>query len=242
MACTESAYHRALCHYYHGSYVEAVDVLQLHLQKFPEDPSAWELKGVLCHALCDFEPGRQALEHARTLQGLSVSGQLALADCYAQVDQVEMATAVYCHLAQLPIVDAEVLARLARGLGMVQQFALAADVCQRACHVDIESHNARYGVAYYMSKAGYPPELIRPILVAAITMAPEVFFYRVALVTVLSRLHQNDQAYLAIADATVQEIQSLKCSCCLQRLAHIYREAGDNHRADHCCRRLGIAS
>ncbi|MBA2114668.1 tetratricopeptide repeat protein [Bremerella alba] len=241
MACAESAYHRALCYYYHGSYVEAVDVLQLHLEHHPDDPSAWELKGVLCHALCDFEPGKVALEHARTLQGLSVSGQLALADCYANVQQPQMAVAIYCRLAQLPIEDAEVLSRLARGLGMVQQYALAADVCQRACHVDLDSHNARYGVAYYMSKADYPAELIQPILVAAIAMAPQVFFYRVALVTVLSRLHQNEKAYLAIADATTQEIQSLKCTCCLQRLAQLYREAGDQHRAGLCCRRLGIS-
>lgn len=242
MACVENAYHQALCHYYQGSYVEAVDVLQLHLNDHPNDPSAWELKGVLCHALCDFELGKKTLEHARTLQRLSVSGQLALADCYANVDEADQAVVVYCHLSQLPIVDAQVLSRLARGLGMVQQFALAADVCQRACHVEPDSHNARYGVAYYMSKAGYPPELIQPILVAAIEMAPEIFFYRVALVTVLSRLHQYDQAYLAIADATADEIQSLKCSCCLQRLVHIYRQAGDSHRAGLCCRRLGIAS
>lgn len=242
MACAESAYHQALCYYYRGSYVEAVDVLQLHLNHYPDDPSAWELKGVLCHALCDFEAGKVALERARTLQGLSVSGQLALADCYAQVSQTELAISVYCQLAQLPIEDAEVLSRLARGLGMVQQFALAADVCQRACHVDPDSHNARYGVAYYMSKADYPPELIQPILVAAIAMAPRIFFYRVALVTILSRLHQDEKAYLAIADATAQEIQSLKCSCCLQRLARIYRDAGDHHRSGLCCRRLGISS
>lgn len=242
MACVENAYHQALCHYYEGSYIEAVDLLHLHLKQHPDDPSAWELKGVLCHVLCDFEPGKVALEHARTMQGLSVSGELALADCYVHIQQPEQAVAVYCQVAQRPLYNAEVLSRLARGLGMVQQYALAADVCQRACHVDPESHNARYGVAYYMSKAGYPPELIQPILAAAIAMAPEIFFYRVALVTVLSRLHQYDQAYLAIADATAGEIQSLKCSCCLQRLAHIYREAGDNHRADHCCRRLGIAS
>lgn len=242
MACAGNAYHQALFYYHQGSYVEAFDTLQLHLAQYTDDASAWELKGVLCHALCDFQNGKDALEQARTLQGLSVSGQLALADCYAHLNEADLAVDVYCYLAQLPIIDAEVLSRLARGLGMVGQFALAADVCQRACHVEPDSHNARYGVAYYMSKAGYPPELIQPILLVAIEMAPQIFFYRVALVTVLSRLHQNEKAYLAIADATTFEIQSLKCSCCLQRLAHIYREAGDNHRANLCCERLGISS
>ncbi|GAA4432437.1 hypothetical protein [Bremerella cremea] len=241
MVPTESAYHQALFYYYQGSYVEAVDTLALHLKTQPDDPSGWELKGVLCHALCDFAPGKEALEYALSLQGLSISGQLALADCYAQVDQPELAIDVYCHLAQLPILDGEVLARLARGLGIVGQYALAADVCQRACHAEPDSHNARYGVAFYMSKAGYPAELIEPILVGVIAMAPQIFFYRVALVTVLTRQNKTQQAYLAVADASLDELTSLKCACCLKRLAQIFHDAGDTRRASVCRERLGAS-
>ncbi|WP_146118708.1 tetratricopeptide repeat protein [Blastopirellula marina] len=231
-------YELALLHYCQGSYAEAGQVLEQHLQQEPENPSAWELKGILCHALCDFEVGRDALERAESFQPLSVSGKLALADCYAHLGMTALSEAVYYHLAQLPIADPEILARLARGLAMLGQYVLAADVCQRAVRLDPNSHNARYGVAFYLAKAGHPAEFIQPILINVIALAPEVFFYRVALVTILCRLNQPQRAYLAIADATDEELKSLQCRCCIRRLVQIFSDAGDQRRAAICRQRL----
>ena len=227
MSNEPATYELALLHYCQGSYSEAGEVLELHLQQVPENPLAWELKGILCHALCDFELGRDALERAESFQPLSVSGKLALADCYANLEMPALAEAVYYHLAQSPIFDPEILARLARGLATLGQYVLAADVCQRAVALDPRSHNARYGVAFYLAKAGHPAELIQPILNNVIAMAPDVFFYRVALVTILCRLHLYQQAYLAIADATDAELQSLQCRCCVQRLALLYADSAE---------------
>ncbi|MEM7313608.1 MAG: hypothetical protein AAF497_10705 [Planctomycetota bacterium] len=116
---------------------------------------------------------------------------------------------------------------------------MALEVCQRATTENPTCHEARYGVAYYMSKAGYPPELVYPIIRRVSEMQPTIFHYRLATSTVLLRMRENERAYLTIADASRNELQSVTCSCCLARLRRMYVKANDSFRAN-LCERLAL--
>jgi len=238
---SETMYDRARVLYENGMPLPALELLAFQLSDDPHDARSLELKGIVLHSLGKFERACNAIEAAGVIRPLSPSAQLALADCYLAMERLALARAIYRRLASEDGVAFESLSALAKGLSEVEDYELALDVCQRAAAHRPDCHHAQYGVAYYMSKSGHPPELIYPVIAAAIELAPSVFHYRVAAVTVLSRMNEPDRAYLAVADATAGELGSVTCRCCLERLRCLYEAADDQQRSRLCGRLLASA-
>lgn len=130
---------------------------------------------------------------------------------------------------------------LAMGLGRLREFHLALDVCKQGAAKNPNCHHARYGVAYYMSKLGYPLELTYSVLRRVVEMVPGIFVYRMAASTILCQMGETDRAYLAIADATAEELNSISCRCCIERLIFLYKSASDKNRTAICARRQETA-
>ncbi len=223
-----------------GEPAEALRLLEIELDD-RVDPVLLALQGIAQHALGKYAAGAKSLESAAQLAPLSPSSQLALGDCYLFTNRHELARATYSGLADLPRIPFPLLSGLALGLSRVQEFERALAVCQQAAAARPECHHALYAVAYYMSKSGRPPEFVYPVLEQAIEMAPQVFCYRVAAATILSRMQETERAYLAIADATLDELSTVSCRCCLERLIALYETASDRVRAARCTTLLATA-
>lgn len=241
METMENGYARAKDLYDSGLHSLALKVLDDHLATQPQDSRSLELKGIICHALQDFETGRAAIESASCLYPLTPSAELALADCYWFLDEHDMAAWLYGQLASRDQIPFPLLSGLAIGLSRLKDYDRAMGVCQKAAEIEPNCHHSRYGVAFYMSKSGYPPEFIYPVLTKVVSLAPGIFCYRMAVATVLCRMREFDRAYLSIADATIEELESVTCRCCLERLIRLYGFAKDQRRSEACIRLLKAA-
>lgn len=238
MESVERIYRRAKLLYEQGSAATALELLSVQLREDPHDARLLELKGVIHHALGEYESGQAAIERAGRRHPTSAAAQLALADCYCFTGKQDRARSLYCRLASRNDVPFELLSPLAMRLGRLREFQKALDVCRRGFDGNPGCHHARYGVAFYMSKCGYPPELIYPVLQRTLDLAPSVFHYRMSAATILCNMKQYDRAYLTIADATADELASVTCRCCLERLIGLYKSSADTARAGICGRQL----
>jgi len=218
--------------------IEAAKAAMLQDPQPDDAPRILELKGISHHALRQFEYGRLAFQAAAALEPLSASGMLAHGDCLFACGDPARAAEIYRALADDSRTPLPLLAGLARALGKVKQYERAVMVCQRAAALQPGCHHAQFGVAFYMAKADSPPAAIVPLIQKSIDMAPGVFGYRIALITTLQKLNQNEKAYLAIADATTKELASVRCRCCINRLIQMFENAGDMQRAKFCRSRV----
>lgn len=230
----QDIYTQAKSLYENGMTVAALELLNLRPSGAPLDAQTLELKGIIHHSLRDFESGRDAIEAAGLAQPLSSSAKLILADCYFATNKRNLARSMYCGMASSDDVPFQLLSGLAMGLSQFKEYELALDVCKQASEKDPNCHHARYGVAFYMSKCGRPPELVYPIIQKAVELAPHVFHYRMAAATLLCQLDSHDRAYLAIADATPDELKTVTCRCCFERLIRLYKLASDDGRRAIC--------
>lgn len=216
----------------------ALDAIRTHLEASPSDLNAWEFRGMMEHNTGRFESALHSFGEVIRHRRLAPAAQLAFADSSYFVGDEARAETLLRELSLRDGLHRDLLPNLAHGLARANAFLAAIDVCKRAAMEDPTCHRARFGVAYHMTKAGYPPELVYPILVNVTDMAPNVFCYRMSQATVLSRMGMDDRAYLAVADASADELRTIHCLCCVQRLTTLYRKAGDGTRTQFCRRQL----
>ncbi|MCR9116109.1 MAG: hypothetical protein NXI22_04070 [bacterium] len=200
-----------------------------------------ELRGIILHGLADYMKAIEAIEKASNYLTRSGPARLAIADSYLQVGASELAKQQYKILANSRNLPYENLTDLAMGLGKLKEYELAKEVCLFAVELKGDCPQSRFGVAYYMAKIGYPPAFIYPILKKVIDMAPAVFYFRMAAVTILCKMNQLDRAYHTIADASPAELATIGCRCCLNRLISLYENASDHMRVTICRQRLAMA-
>ncbi|MBJ45167.1 MAG: hypothetical protein CMJ80_18135 [Planctomycetaceae bacterium] len=234
MEAIDNYYARAKNHLTNGMALQALDILDNHLTGNPSDPQALELHGIVLHTLQQFPEARRSIETANLIGELSDAATLALADCYWFTGEQEIAQNLFLALAKRDQLAPNLRPGLAMGLGRMQAYHLAIEVCRQSALEDSTNYEARYGTAFYMSKAGYPPEIILPIVDRLVALQPREFHYRMTMATLHCRLDQLQNAYLAVADASLKELNTISCQCCIQRLITIYTSAGDQHRRQWC--------
>lgn len=233
---------RAVACYSRGLLGEALRHVEAAIADGDVDADALELKGVILQMQGAYDPALDTLQEAARLQPLSMAARLAIADCYCQTGDLETGRAILHELAELGDFPSGLLSSLAEGLGRLQEFDLARRVCQMAVERNPESHAALYGVVFYMARGGEPPAKSIPLVERLIDLAPRVFRYRMSLATLYSQLEAWEKAYLAIADASTDELYSVDCACCVTRLVDLYVQFGDHDRAAYCrCRLVEIA-
>ena len=225
---------RAKTYYKNGMASDALDILSEHLEEHPNDAASLELQGLILHSFQEYQRARQSIETAASIKALSPSAQLALADSYWFTEERSLATKLFNQLSRCDTLPSHLLPAIAIGLGRAQSFHAAIEVCRRSVDSDPTGHQARYGVAFYMAKAGYPPEFVLAIMKTLVDIMPSVFHYRNAMATLLCQLNDPDRAYLAVADASFVEIDTVTCPCCLERLTSLFDRGGDMKKADYC--------
>jgi predicted Zn-dependent protease len=220
---------------------EALRVLAALIKHHPDDGLLWEMKGAALHAIGQIHSALYSLEMATTLAPVSFPGQVILADCYTRQGRSESAQCIYDFLVErVRELPAELLPRLAAALGERGDVRSALTVCRRAVELLPDSDEAAFGLAYYLGKAGYPPESVRPLLQQAFKLAPDKFRYRIALAHVTEQCGEVQGAYRLVAQLNEEEVAQIACRCCSQRLLDIYAAAGDERRRNWCRARLQV--
>ncbi|MFI4875468.1 MAG: tetratricopeptide repeat protein [Blastopirellula sp. JB062] len=234
---------RAVACYSRGMLGEALRHVDAALADGDVAADALELKGVILQMQGSHSAALLTLEEAQQLQPLSLAAQLAIADCYCQKGDFEQGREIYYQLADRDDFPPALLSSLAEGLGRLQEFDRARRVCETAVQQNPTSHAALYGVVFYMCRAGEPAEKSIPLVERLIDLAPRVFRYRMSLATLYAQQGEIEKAYLAVADATTDELQTVDCSCCVTRLIDLFVEFEDRERAAYCrCRMIEMSS
>lgn len=137
-------------------FIEAEVLARQALEQDPQQGRFWRLAGMASWALEAFEQARIDLENACSLAPLCPMSWLALADCYVRLGKITPAQGIYRMLAENDRFPTSLLPRLATGLGRIEEYRLALGVCRKLANRQPNHHGAFFGMAYYLSRLGYP--------------------------------------------------------------------------------------
>jgi tetratricopeptide (TPR) repeat protein len=219
-----------------GDFATAAGLCRDALRDRPDDGDLWQLCGTAYWELGLAEDAQEALETASCLKPLSPIAQCALAEVYTRANQVESAKAICANLAQRDDCPVPLMPRVARGLGRLGEHSLALQVCERIVALRPFHHPALFGVAFYKSALGAPPEEILPYVRGAYELAPNVCSYRVSLASLLAMLGRCDEAYEVAREVPAEQVH---CPNCVRRLVPVFRRCKDRDRAVSWARWLG---
>ncbi|MEX2138234.1 MAG: tetratricopeptide repeat protein [Pirellulales bacterium] len=221
-----------------GDYAHAAELAQHGLAQDPDYGPLWQLRGLLQQAQGDTAGAVRCLEAATTLGPLSATAQCALANCYAAVGQSALAGTIFKYLATSKSCPAELLSTVSIGLQRLGDFDGALVACREAARRMPEEDAPWFGIAFCLSRLGYPPDMILSPLQKAFDLAPECMSYRVGLACMLHRAGQLDRACRLIQHLSIETIEAITCTNCLHRLVVLYEAIDDAARRDACSQRL----
>ena len=213
-----------------------------NLADAPNDGKQWELCGLIRNALKDRDGAIDALEHAVVLVPLSAAGQCTLAHCYTTAGHKQLAREMFEFLMSKTSLPTRLLPLIAVGCGRIGELELALEACRRAADANVDGADPIYGMAHYMERLDYPPEVIMSLLHKAIELEPGRIRFRIALAKTLCRIGSNDEAYSIIGIIRKDEIQTIHCRHRLRQLASIYTAVENHEMADYCIRQLKTIS
>jgi Flp pilus assembly protein TadD len=234
MTFDDDHYHRVVQLYDEGEYALAADLARHHLQESPEDGRLWQIYGTACWNRRDFDSALEALEQATALVPLHPLAQLALAACYVCKGEQDLACVIYEHLGE-NVAGTEMLSTVAARLGALGRHEGALRVCCKITDLDPSHHQAFFGVAYYLSRLGNPPEALIPPLAMAMDLAPHIHHYRINLAFALAQAGRQDQAHELLK---VVPLEAVRCPCWMRRMQAIFESVGDHARSLVCQVRL----
>jgi Flp pilus assembly protein TadD len=211
-----------------GRPAEADSLVSAALRSSPDDGILWQLRGLLRRERGELSAARGDLECASALVPLNPAARCALADCYVADQKPGLAELLYQGLADDPTCPTELLPPVAAGLGTVGAFAAALATCRELARREPRRHQAHFGIAFYLRKLGHPVEEVLEPARRAFELAPGSSLYRVTLSALLEHLGRRDEARALMQDV---DPGSIACSCCLRRVATLFRQAGDHRRA-----------
>jgi predicted Zn-dependent protease len=210
-------------------------LLRVGLLEFPDDGRMVQLQGLVWHGRRRYASALRAFELAATLVPLSLPAQLAMADAYRRCGRPDDARTILRFLAERPEMPTVLLPNLTAGLGIVGEYQQALDVCREASRREPERDEPLYGMAYYMNKLGYPPEVILPLLRQCRALSPESRLYRTSLAVMYGRAGHWEEAYELFAEV---DPASLRCQTCVRFMIRVFEHIGDHERRDRCLCRL----
>jgi tetratricopeptide (TPR) repeat protein len=234
----QSVYEFGLRLYELGDLEACEQLLRVGLLEFPDDGRIVQLQGLVWHARRRYVSAIRALELASTLVPLSLPAQLAMADAYRRCGRPNDARTILSFLAERSDMPTVLLPNLTAGLGIVGEYQQALDVCREASRREPERDEPLYGMAYYMNKLGYPPEVILPLLRQCRALSPECRLYRTSLAVMCGRAGHWEEAYELFAEV---DPATLRCQTCVRFMIRVFEHIGDHERRDAgLCRLLEL--
>ena len=214
-----------------GRLVEAEELIEAGLERFPDEGDLWQLCGLLRHRGGDASGACAALETASVLVPLAPSSCCALADCYVRMGRRALARDLYRQLAGDVRCPTALLPAVASGLGSLGDDEAALGACRELARREPGCHEAHFGIGFYLRRLGHPPAAAIPPIARAQELAPRLPLYRVALAGLLTGVGRQEEAYDLLRGV---DPRLVGCRCCLGRMMAIFQHAGDRSRLDAC--------
>jgi Flp pilus assembly protein TadD len=208
---------------------EAVKLASTGLDRFPDEGQLWRFRGLARHRLQDFRGAGDDLETASLLVPLDPAARRALADCHMRAGEKMLARDLYLHLSADPKCPTELLPAVASGLGGLAEYRAALETCRRLLRRDSSRHEAHFGVAYYLRRLGHPLQAIVTHVSRAHELSPATPLYRITLASLYDQAGRGDEARELLQDL---DPATLKCPCCLKRVASLFRGLGGAEDTD----------
>lgn len=228
----ENAETRALSLFNRGSRRAAAAVLSVAISRSENAGNLWLLRGIIRHSQAEWPEALGDLETAMCLIPLPASGQLVLADCYAQTGHRDLALMAYERLLDQESLPGKLYAGLYAGFQKCGRGDLAIKACRAAIVSDPDDHEAYFAMAHCMARLSYSSSCVSAALEKACHLAPDNDTYRISLAMQLISSDRPHDAYRHLAQASIEKLRHLDCLCSAKRLLQLCITAGDNHRRD----------
>lgn len=237
---TQSAaqwYDQGVCCLEHSHFCRAEAIATQGLAEHPDHGQLWQLLGVARWARKEYINACEALEMATMLTPLQPLAQCALAECYLELEQTEAARTILFHLADYENDFPEILSKVARGLGRLNEHELALDVCKKITAFAPTYHPAWFGIAFYLARLERNTEEALYALQQALQLAPHSLVYRLNLGFVKLSLGQFQEAYAVLKHVPIEQVQ---CEFWIRHMRKVFEVAGDEFRVEQCVAQLAI--
>ncbi len=221
-----------------GNLNEAIAESLATLAVDPNDGRAWELLGLAWRDLGKVYDATDAFEKAALLITIQPLSRLCLAECYAVLKRHKLARDLYLIQAEAAVENVELLLLAAAGLDGIDQPQLAMDLCRRAAWVEPECGQVAFDMCFYAMRCGCAPSVVESLAWRAVELEPDNVHFRIGLASVLVRLDQQQRAIWVLRHLESEHFRQVTCRCCLERIAELYRSAGEVERVSNCLRRL----
>ena len=223
-----------------GNYLLAAQFAGYWLAKDPDAFAAWELMGHASLKLGRFEEGIDALEQAALLKPQADVSRIELAIAYGVLGRSKLS----CDLLMLLVVSGNCspsdLLRIAVGLDVVGQPRLAVEACRNAGRKQPGSAEIQHQMAAYLLKSGQPVNLAETLLHSAVKLEPANIEYRISLASLLSGIGRRNEAIECLRHSDSAQLASVRCICCLTRLANLFFDGGEIELAKHCAAQAAL--
>ena len=223
-----------------GNYVMAAKFANYGLAKNPDCFVCWDLLGHASLKIGRIEEGIDAFEQAALLKPLSTKSRIELAIGYGVKGRSELSGDLLMMLAVSGECSPSSSLRIAFGLDLVGQPKLAVEVCRIAGRLAPHAAEIHHQMAAYLLKSGQPVNLAETLLHSAVELEPANIQYRISLVSLLSRLGRRTEAIECLRQTNCDQLATVRCTCCLNRLANLFFDGGELELAKHCAARAAL--
>jgi tetratricopeptide (TPR) repeat protein len=224
--------------YCRGNLADAAIAVGQQLRHDEGDGRAWELLGLIRRDAGKTIGAVDAFERAALLVPLQTLSRLCLAESYGMLRRTDLARDLYMLQAEQAAADGELLLRIASGLDGIDHPQLAMDLCRRAATLDPQSGQVAYDMCYYAMRCGCSASTAESLAWRAVELEPDNVDFRIGLASLLVRLDECQRACRVLGRLARENFAAVDCRCCLERIAELYRQAGDSHRHRLCLQRL----
>lgn len=224
--------------YQRGNFDLAIRMIQRCLKRNRYDGRAWELLGLVQYARQRIQVAVSALERASLLVPLLPAARVCLGHAYGRIGRVHLSRDLLLAMIDDDSMTVPLLLQVAVGLDAIGQPNLAMNACRAASRRDPDLAQPYYDLGYYAARCGLPPAMTESLARKAISLAPEQVCFRVGLASLLIKQERHREAYRLVETFSKEQIEQLRCACCLQRIVGLYETAGDHRRANTARRQL----
>jgi tetratricopeptide (TPR) repeat protein len=221
-----------------GDLEAALKLAESALAVNENDGAIWQLCGLIYRDRCEFASCVDALERASLLVPLDALARVALAEAYGKIGSVGLARDLFVARFDDGTMTVDLLMQTAVGLDGIDQPRLAMKACQIAAERDPERSQPYYDMGYYAARCGYPVHVVESLARRAISLEPNRVNYRIGLASLLAKHERLDDAHAIVRTITATQIETVRCRCCLERMAALFEQVADFGRATECREQL----
>lgn len=221
-----------------GDLDAALKLAEAALEVNEYDGAIWQLCGLIHRDRNEFASCVDAIERASLLVPLDAIARVALAEAYGKIGSMGLARDLFVALFDDGTMTVDLLMQTAVGLDAIDQPRLAMKACQIAAERDPERSQPYYDMGYYAARCGYPVHVVESLARRAISLEPNRVNYRIGLASLLAKHERLDEAHAIVRSITPAQIETVRCQCCLERMAALFEQVSDFGRATECREQL----